>query len=774
MSTTEAALELIQRRDVKWLLLSFAVCLFVIGLVASCGYYSSAETYRIGVCVRKGDGTKVGQDLTQEDKDLEDLTVKALEINKKLLEKKYRRKIELVYGDSEKHKEERVLAVIGRLFSQKVKSEIPTYEKDGIVYITPSASDPLVTKDKRWVFSMMYNDHQQAGMIANFLKYVLKCESVVVVYMTNRYGQTLEEGFRASLFPDKYYKIPFDSSKEPFPDFVEKTFKPRLKEANPDAIVLFTYPKRGKQMIDEIRKLHRGDGKKPIPIICPESFYKEKDFPNPSYGSNIYVATPFVKEFGTEEANRLRHEFKKVYPGKSLTLYPFLACEAMDLVLQAASGSEEQIKRDNNKLRNVDALIDRRKKIREFFDHMRSPDEAKVGMSGPLFFEDHSIHRPVVIALVNDKIVRPMSVQIQETAPKGAGQKYISEMEKKGRVLKEDAKEGEKYFKLVPVVYTSMMLGQLTNFDVERKTMDVYYRVCFTWPHAVYPEHSWLNVESIGLVHPEVVSKSETWPVIDGYRYYPGYPEDRLHSHKCYDRKVTVHWDPPVSLFPFDVQRMTIRLRSYGQNANEIVLALDEETLPKDGKESEPHTDDQFKFIQCPPYPDSDSTYLDRETSKLIDPITGLNSYYYMSVYEKQFTLTRIPSLIPILVLLLPLALVSIWFRFWRTGTPLPVGTVPGGIAITLFLALHGWCVTQYKILPWSPLNTSFLVCYIIILGSWIGVQKHRSNKRGIRKLLNIACAVILTAYSAYVLYAIVQWAMASECVSGFAPFFYR
>lgn len=237
---------------------------------------------------------------------------------------------------------------------------------------------------------------------------------------------------------------------------------------------------------------------------------------------------------------------------EKLTLYPFLACEALDLVMQVAT--DPAVKPMVSRVNREIFVQEFRKNIRNSLENMDSSVRARPGLSGPLFFEkqpgflgQHVIHRPVIIVLVSNGVVRPMSIQLQEHAVnKGsATQKSIDEMMLDGKVIK----EGNAYFRIIPVVYTSLTVNQLTNFNPERKTFDMHYKITLTWPQDVYSqlcrrpnpkEECKLNVESVDLFEPEILSKSPDIVTENTNRPYPAYSNtQRSHSYMCYERKAS-------------------------------------------------------------------------------------------------------------------------------------------------------------------------------------------------------------------------------------------
>ena len=60
----------------------------------------------------------------------------------------------------------RILGVIGHQYSSVSIAAGEFYEKGQLVHISPSASNPNVTRNRPWVFSMKYQDQMQGENIA--------------------------------------------------------------------------------------------------------------------------------------------------------------------------------------------------------------------------------------------------------------------------------------------------------------------------------------------------------------------------------------------------------------------------------------------------------------------------------------------------------------------------------------------------------------------------------------------------------------------------------
>lgn len=87
-----------------------------------------------------------------------------------------------------------VAAVVGHTFSGSTEAAIPIYERAGIVMMSPSATNPDLTKLGSMVFNRVaFHDEMQGEFAANYLYNTLGVRTIAVMHDGGAYGQGLAE-----------------------------------------------------------------------------------------------------------------------------------------------------------------------------------------------------------------------------------------------------------------------------------------------------------------------------------------------------------------------------------------------------------------------------------------------------------------------------------------------------------------------------------------------------------------------------------------------------
>ena len=612
--------------------------------------------------------------------------------------------IRFVTGDQNELPYKEVFAVIGKLTSDWAVNEVKDYDDLKLVYISPGASNPGVTSGKKYVFSMNFNDTMQGRMIARFLRYVRKCQSVAVVYDEKDYSNGLRRGFLQGLFTS-YHPVKLDTSMN-FPmDFVRERLKPLWENKKPvDAIVILLESQECATLTKELL-----DQRFKNLIVCPESCFKQSFIDKVGEDHfNICVATPLVEGFGTKKDLEFRNEFLR-NGGKEVPLWSVFAYEAIDLLMQTHLAHP---KPQNNRQESA--------RIRRSFEHMRSIDSAKISLSGPLFFEESGfISRPVIITHIDGGKFRPVSMQIQDrvVVAGGSEKKIIAKMtDREEAVPTEKSPDGgAEYLIKVPVVFTKVQVDQLSEFDAVHESVKIDYEIYTKWPKDFDPKSEW--AAAVNILSPSVIGGPKDEQVSQTEKTDPTRSDQAKKSdhEKCWKGKATIHWQPDLRLFPLDCQSLRLLVGYYGDDPLKVMLAVDSET----GKHpSAPKVLDQFDAMKCPTC--SDRTYLHvpekGETPSLTIPWTGKAlTRKYPSVYELQFVLRRKP--LYSIIVLLPLVIAAVaWLGVGITDRYPGIDKAIPRIAVIALIAMYGFLVLPYKVPFLSLANGCFLGAGLVLI----------------------------------------------------------
>jgi branched-chain amino acid transport system substrate-binding protein len=113
-------------------------------------------------------------------------------------------------------REKGAIAIVGSVFSDVTLALAKAAEKDGIPIISPTASNPEVTKGRKNVFRVMFLDNQQAEALAAFSRNKLGARTALVISGDKRYevlSDIFENTFRAKggqIIARERYSCPSD------------------------------------------------------------------------------------------------------------------------------------------------------------------------------------------------------------------------------------------------------------------------------------------------------------------------------------------------------------------------------------------------------------------------------------------------------------------------------------------------------------------------------------------------------------------------------------
>jgi len=146
-----------------------------------------------------------------------------------------------------------VPVVIGAVASANTVAICPIAEEKKIVLISPSSTSPKLSDYKNYVFRTVSSDKYQGRALADVVLDLKGGRAkVAVVYVDNAYGDGLKEVFVKSYQEEGGNIVAVESFKEGDTDF--KAILNRLKEKNPDAVVLIGYVKEGAAMLKQAKE----------------------------------------------------------------------------------------------------------------------------------------------------------------------------------------------------------------------------------------------------------------------------------------------------------------------------------------------------------------------------------------------------------------------------------------------------------------------------------------------------------------------------------------
>jgi branched-chain amino acid transport system substrate-binding protein len=265
-------------------------------------------------------------------------------------------KIESANAVSRLIEKEKVVAIIGEMISGDTMAGGPIAEKAKIPVVSPTATNPLVTQDKKYVFRVCFIDPVQGDVAAKYAVNTLKAKkAALIVDRSQDYCIGL-----AKFFKDAFTKLGGKIVAETFCVTEDKDFSAQLstiKSSNPDIIYAPNYYSPVALFTKQARELGvktlvlSGDGAQSSELI--------------SIGGKEVEGVTFTGHFNTKATTTklgkdFIAQFDKKFPKREINAYAALGADAyfvlMDAITRAKSTQGEAIRAALATTKNFEAI----------------------------------------------------------------------------------------------------------------------------------------------------------------------------------------------------------------------------------------------------------------------------------------------------------------------------------------------------------------------------------------------------------------------------------
>ncbi|MDR0516235.1 MAG: ABC transporter substrate-binding protein [Fibromonadaceae bacterium] len=203
-------------------------------------------------------------------------------------------------------KESGVVAMIGSSYSDVTMVLAQEAEKDGIPLISPTASNPLVTKDRKNVFRAIFTDNYQTEVMAKFARNSLKAKTVLIMHRNDSGYMQIADFFRKAFVAQGGEVIAFESYAS---ESEYKSILGKHTEEPPDAIYCSEDYAPAAQLLNDILEL----GLNSSYMLGSDAWDGILDYvSNPEVRKKIYYTVPFAFDDQDYEVERfVRSYFTK-------------------------------------------------------------------------------------------------------------------------------------------------------------------------------------------------------------------------------------------------------------------------------------------------------------------------------------------------------------------------------------------------------------------------------------------------------------------------------
>ena len=446
----------------------------------------------------------------------------------------------------------RAALVLGPSSSTSSLAAGPIYAQAGVASLCPTATSDAIT-DNATTFRMVFKNSQQGEALALYLAHVLGGKRADVVVVDDKYGETLELGFR-----DAAQRLGIDARYHHFKTAAEAEAIARqiAADSSTQAVVFLTLDPDAARMLDMLRLLGvdgpflgddalGSDSFNDLLAGQPEAHEKPGFFTD-----NVYGVSPLILDSANAQtlafAQRFRARFHHDPSWMSVAGY-----DAARMAIAAARGvaSHGNANADTRQLRAA---------MLSYLASFNGVATALPGLLGPLWFDaNRGGQAPVRIGRFTGGHLGSAPLQIVPVSSPDA-QEIAS-----GAVF---ALGQGRFARLQRVVYSGVFMNEIPRIDVARSSFDADFYFWLRYARNAGPD----SPDPTELIFPNMIGGSfdrthpaEQGVMSDGTEY-------RLWRVRGEFRN-----DYDLRRFPFDRQTLSLSFTHARAAADRIVYVLD-------------------------------------------------------------------------------------------------------------------------------------------------------------------------------------------------------
>jgi branched-chain amino acid transport system substrate-binding protein len=394
------------------------------------------------------------------------------------------------------------IAVIGHFLSDCSVSAGDIYKKNQIPVITPTSSNPMVTKDNEWYFRNVHKNSLQSSYLASYIQKEFSGENVSIIYENTNYGKNSAKVFEKSttdLGIEVKYKWKLDPTEDRFNDKLRRmAFDIQMKN---DAGILFiaSYADTGIKIIKIIKDNLIKNRIMATASLASETFQRgittlKKEKNNPGFYTNgLIVAIPIINDTINEKGQIFNHHYRLKF-GSKPGWHAALTYETTMLISNALKNSGAKCL--------PETLNQDRKKIQEYLLSKNSATNAVEGITGPIFFnKDRDAQKPLFTGIYKKQYIISTSYQYQPIHNIFEISDFNESLQQKKIVLLNG-----QFMHKITIVYTGIDLIEIYDVDFKSATFSVRFNLWFRFKGKINPDNI-LFINSSGDVQIEPIKK---------------------------------------------------------------------------------------------------------------------------------------------------------------------------------------------------------------------------------------------------------------------------
>jgi branched-chain amino acid transport system substrate-binding protein len=204
-----------------------------------------------------------------------------------------------------------VLAMVGPNASRNAVPAAAIAEGNGLLMISPWATNPKLTDNKKHVFRACFTDDFQGIVVTAFIRKKLKVQKAAVLFdVASEYNKGIAEVFKAAFTKDGGQVVAFESYTTGDKDFTAQLSKIRV--AGPEVLFLPNYYNEAPLQIQQARRLGMT-----CPIVGSDSWGSEEILKLGGEAMNgLYFTTHYAPDMTTEGAKKFIAGYRERFGAK--------------------------------------------------------------------------------------------------------------------------------------------------------------------------------------------------------------------------------------------------------------------------------------------------------------------------------------------------------------------------------------------------------------------------------------------------------------------------
>lgn len=233
-------------------------------------------------------------------------------------------------------------AVIGSQTSSCSMAAAPVLQEEGIIMVSPQASNPNYTLQGDYCFSMQLSSSYEADLTAKMIVEQYGYKNIAIIYSNDDWGVGVHDAFVESV--NALGGTVVDS--ETFISGQTKDFTPlisKMKSAKPDAVFMATLYSEGAQLLSQYKNLDFD-----VPVFTTNTLYKQEFLDLAAENAEgILMLNSFELENNDDEYLYLVEKYQEK-TGSQVDTYVTQSYDALKIVLDAieAVGDDPEAIRD--------------------------------------------------------------------------------------------------------------------------------------------------------------------------------------------------------------------------------------------------------------------------------------------------------------------------------------------------------------------------------------------------------------------------------------------